>query len=259
MHISKNNPNYNYFIKDGTNTCDLLSTSCEKDLGVHIDPELKFKEHIDIQTKKAKNLCSLLMRSITNKTKDIMVPLFKALVRPILEYSNVVWCPYIKYLIDQIETIQRHYTKKIIGMKNLDYPQRLRTLNLPSLEYRRFRGDLIETFKICHNLYDPLTTKTLFEFVPNDNPTRGHNFKIKKIRTNSKDFNLFFTNRIVDDWNNLPSKTVNSNSINSFKNSIDNLYKDIAFSTHIKMFEYYEPSNAFHNNINKFMFTIVYK
>ena len=90
------------------------------------------------------------------------------------------------------------------------------------------------SFKICHNLYDPLTTKTLFEFVPNDNPTRGHNFKIKKIRTNSKDFNLFFTNRIVNDWNNLPSKTVNSNSINSFKNSIDNLYKDIAFSTHIK-------------------------
>jgi ribonuclease P/MRP protein subunit RPP40 len=234
MHIGKDNPNYKYQIKDGTILCDLSSTTCEKDLGVHIDPELKFQEHIDIQSKKAKALCGMLMRTLTNKTKDIMVPLFKALVRPILEYSNVVWCPYLRHQIDQIETIQRHFTKKIVGMRNLDYSQRLKELNLPSLEYRRFRGDLIEMFKICHKLYDPLTTKLLFEFVPYNNSTRGHNYKVNKIRTNSKKFSMFFTHRIVNDWNNLPYNTVNSKTMNAFKNSIDNIYKDIIYSTHIK-------------------------
>ena len=55
MHIGKDNPNYKYQIKDGTNLCDLSSTTCEKDLGVHIDPELKFQEHIDIQSKKSQS------------------------------------------------------------------------------------------------------------------------------------------------------------------------------------------------------------
>ena len=132
MHIGKDNPNYKYLIKDGANKCELHPTTCEKDLGVHIDPELKFKEHIDCQTRKAKALCGMLMRSITNKSSDIMTPLFKALVRPILEYSNVVWSPYLRNQIDQIETIQRHFTKKIVGMKNLDYQQRLKILNRPA-------------------------------------------------------------------------------------------------------------------------------
>ena len=89
-------------------------------------------------------------------------------------------------------------------------------------------------FKICHKLYDPLTTKLLFEFVPYNNSTRGHNYKVNKIRTNSKKFSMFFTHRFVNDWNNLPYNTVNSKTMNAFKNSIDNIYKDIIFSTHIK-------------------------
>ena len=68
------------------------------------------------------------MRTIHYKTKDIMVPLFKSLIRPILEYGNVVWNPILRKHIDSIEAIQRHFTRCIIGMKDLDYKQRLRSL-----------------------------------------------------------------------------------------------------------------------------------
>ena len=98
------------------------------------------------------------MKTISFKTKEIMVPLFKALVRPILEYGNVVWSPYKKKDIDAIESIQRHYTKSISGMRFLPYENRMKILELPSLHYRRLRGDLIETFKILNNHYDPKTT-----------------------------------------------------------------------------------------------------
>ena len=66
---------------------------------------------------------------------------------------------------------------------------KLKALNLPSLEYRSLRGDLIETFKICNSIYDPKTTNNnLFKFVPNDNPTRTNGLKMIKNRTNSKQF-----------------------------------------------------------------------
>ena len=58
-------------------------------------------------------------------------------------------------------------------MKDLAYSDRLKALKLPSLGYRRFRGDLIEMYKICHNKYDPVTTNNLFDFVPVDNITRN--------------------------------------------------------------------------------------
>ena len=81
----------------------------------------------------------------------------------------------------------RHFTKKVNGINDLDYPQRLRKLGLPSLEYRRMRGDLIETYKITHNIYDPITTKSLFTS-SNITNTRSHFFKLTKRRTNTNQY-----------------------------------------------------------------------
>ena len=94
----------------------------------------------------------MILKNITYKTKDILVPLFKAVIRPILEYANVIWSPHKRKHIDKLEQIQRTFTKCIIGLKDLDYEKRLEILRLPSLEFRRIRGDLIETYKITHNL-----------------------------------------------------------------------------------------------------------
>ena len=73
---------------------DLKSTDCEKDLGIYVDYKLKFDQHINATIRKAKNIAFLIIRNIHFKSPRIMVPLFKALVRPILEYGNAVWCPY---------------------------------------------------------------------------------------------------------------------------------------------------------------------
>ena len=73
-----------------------------------------------------------------------MLLLYKALIRPILEYGNAVWPPYKKKDILIIEKLQRHFTNKWINdMRNLSYEERLHSLKLPSLEFRRIRGDLI--------------------------------------------------------------------------------------------------------------------
>ena len=117
---------------------------------------------------------------MTNLTPKIMIPLFKSLVRPVLEYGNSVWNPFLCRHIDLLEGVQRSFTKRLVQVQKLSYEQRLRKLKLPSLEFRRFRGDLIEVYKITHNLYDSQTINHLLPLFDDDR-TRGHKFKLKKI------------------------------------------------------------------------------
>ena len=61
---------------------------------------------------------------------------FVVYVRPILEYNSVVWSPWLKQDIDQIEKVQRRFTKRLVGMKDLNYDERMYRVGLPSLELR---------------------------------------------------------------------------------------------------------------------------
>ena len=233
LHLGKNNPCYNYTIHEDSVVNNLEVTTCEKDLGVHIDPLLNFNDHIDFIVNKSRSISGLIMRIITFKSPDIMVPLFKSLIRPILEYANAVWCPYKRKHIDRIEAIQRHFTKRVEGMKDMEYPDRLYTLRLPSLEFRRLRGDLIEMFKMTHEIYDPITTSSLLTLNPSS--LRSNDYKLTKPRVNSKSFQSFFTNRIINTWNSLPNSAVNVSTVNEFKNKIDCIFKNYMYCTNITL------------------------
>jgi len=78
----------------------------------------------------------------------LLVRAFVVYVRPILEYNSVTWSPYLKQEIMMIEQVQRTFTKKLRGYKNLTYMDRLTKLGLPSLELRRLHLDLICCYKI---------------------------------------------------------------------------------------------------------------
>jgi len=81
-----------------------------------------------------------------------MLPqLYKSFVRPILEYGNIVWGP--QFILDQ-QKIQRRATKVVSEIKELQYVDRVKHLNLPSLRYRRRRGDLIYAYRLFHNMLD---------------------------------------------------------------------------------------------------------
>ena len=222
------------FIKQGDQTTELLETVSEKDLGVFIDPYLSFDKHISYTIKRARRMSGMLLRTIKNKYPTIMTSLFKALVRPILEYAVAVWCPYKKKHINEIEKVQRQFTKHIKGLRKLSYPDRLSKLKLPSLEYRRLRGDLIEVYKILHKIYDPLTTHSLLTLDLNLK-TRTNSLKLKKKRTNFQPYQSFFTNRVTTNWNRLSKEIVCAESLNIFKNKLDAKFKAIMYNTNIKI------------------------
>jgi len=100
--------------------------------------------------------CLLLniLRCFVSKNVAALVNAFKVYVRPILEYCSVVWCPHLVKDIDCIEKVQRRFTKRLPGMNNMTYYQRLHVLGLASLELRRIRIDLLFTYKIIFGLVD---------------------------------------------------------------------------------------------------------
>ena len=93
--------------------------------------------------RKANSIMGLIRRTYTYLDEENFLLLYKALVRPHIEYANQVWAPHLKKHIVEIENVQRRATKLIPGFKNLSYEERLRRLNLPTLAYHRLRGDMI--------------------------------------------------------------------------------------------------------------------
>ena len=161
-----------------------------------------------------------------------MIPLYKAMIRPILEYANPVWHPTLRKHINFIEGVQRRFTEKIIGCSSLNYEERLKELNLPSLEYSRVIGDLTEVYKILHHWYDRCTTQSLLT-LSQEELTRRHEYKLTKKFTNTRLYQPFFTNRIINRWNKLPTEAVSASTPNTFKNHIDEHFKKLIYNTEL--------------------------
>ena len=127
---------------------------------------------------KATKMTKIIRRTFQFPDTHTFLPLYKTMVRSHLDYAVAVWYPYkIKHKI-AIENLQRRATKEIPGMR--DFLERLKLLKLPTLAYRRLRGDIIEVYKIMHELYDnePAPNLLKWEDVTLRSGNRGHSFKL---------------------------------------------------------------------------------
>lgn len=197
-----------------------------RDLGIQIDSKLKFHIHTDVVVRKAYRVLGLIRKSFECKDADVMLKLYKTLVRPIIEYNNILWGPFYSLDNQKIERIQRKATRVIPSIRHLPYHDRLGHLNLPSLQHRRRRGDLIYLYQILRGAYDidnQLFTRS------NSTTTRGHTGKLFKHHVNSFTRSKFFSNRVINDWNSLPQFIVDSSSVNEFKILLDRHYSNNLF------------------------------
>ena len=137
----------------------------------------------------------MIRRNITYKEKSFIVPLYKAIVRPHLEYCIHAWNPHLRKYIDMLETIQSRATKFILGLRDLRYEERLNECGLTTLETRRLRGDQIEVFNIL-NGYENIDSNIFFK-IKQSKITRRHNFTLvkKQSRLDVRQF-LFFQRTI---------------------------------------------------------------
>ena len=133
----------------------MQSTELEKDLSVNVDTSLKFSQHVEIQVNKASRLSGLVRKSFVYRDSQTMKMLFIAIVRPHLEFGKVAWFPFLGRDKKLIESVLRRATLVIPGPKGKEYEDRLKEMKIPSMTYRRVRGDYMkEVYKYTHNIYN---------------------------------------------------------------------------------------------------------
>ena len=174
IHIGHGNMDEEYEMGDAV----LGRTTQEKDLGVTCSGDMNISEQCGIAASKGNEILGLMRRTILYKEKQLIVPLYKAIVRPHLEYCIQAWMPYRKTDIDKLERIQRRATKMIPELRNLSYDSRLLQCGLTILETRRRRGDQMEVFTI-ENGYEDVDRNMFFK-LKEGSRTRGHKSALLK-------------------------------------------------------------------------------
>ena len=215
LHTGHRNLNVNYKMGD----TNLGTTVIGKDLGVKISADMKVSEQCGIAASKGNQIIGLIRRNLTYKGKMLIIPLYKAIVRPHLEYCIQAWRPYRKKDIDTLERIQRRATKMIPELRDLSYDERLKECGLTTLETRRLRGDQIEVFKIL-NGYENID-RNMFFSLKKDSRTRGHEVKLVKDQCRLDIRKHSFSQRTINEWNKLSTDCVTASSVNMFKNKVD--------------------------------------
>ena len=196
LHYGYHNPRQEYTIGG----CNIRSVYECADLGVLRSDDFSYTSHVYQLAIKASRVCGMFMRAFSTRSREFMMRLWTAYIRPKLEYASQVWEG--SHGSGRLERIQRRFTKRISRLQSQDYETRLQATNLPTLSDRRKYLDLILVHKLLFGYLGVVSSNLGVHRVRSR--TRNNFINLVTHRANSSAVGNSFCFRVSRLWNNLP-------------------------------------------------------
>lgn len=194
---------------------DYVLENCDhiKDLGVTFSSGLSFKLHVNDVVRKCQFICHNIFLIFKGHSLDFYKKLYTTYVLPLIDYASPVWFQLNVSEMTKLESIQRKFSKRIPGLHQLDYDDRLDRMDLCTIQRRLMLCDQMYLYKIINNIVE-INLDDSFIIRPT---FRSHNLQLYKFFCRTERRKCFYINRVVDVWNGLSVEIVNSENLGRFK------------------------------------------
>jgi hypothetical protein len=204
------------------NNTELEVVEAEKDIGVTVTSNLKPSQHCQESANRARGVLGQISRSFHYRDKKVFLRLYMQYVRPHLEYSSSAWSPWTVNDNAVLENVQKKAIGMVSGLAATVYEERLKELGIWTLKKRRVMFDLVQMYKIAHKTGQVKTSIKMYRDTEGRQSTRLQSdpLNIIKPRSNHEVRRNFFTVRIADQWNAVPSEIKNASNVTKFKRQL---------------------------------------
>jgi len=214
MHLGAQNPRYSYTM-NGTR---LAITEMERDIGVMVSSSLKPSQQCKKAAQTASTVLGQITRSFHYRDRHVFKKLYLQYVRPHLEFAVTAWSPWARADIECLENVQKRAVRAISGLKGQSYEEKLKELNIASLQDRRREMDMVQTYKMVNNI-DMDNSETMFVRADTRRPTRERSGKDNLLtrRYQHEYRRNFFSVRVIEEWNALPDRVKEAGTTVQFR------------------------------------------